>query len=233
MKLIDVLNKVALGEMKDIYVGSGRQTSKTRSKLISYVNEALRALYTDFPLSTKEVVIRLRNDMNVYTINSQYALSNGDSPVPLAQRYIEDSETFPFRDDILRIDEIFNILGITQDVNNRTSAYGISVVGFDQIQVPYPKEGERLVVTYQALPSEICCDAPDDYYVHLPLMFLELLAAYIGYLSYSGMNSPTAAAKGGELYGKYTVLKDRMQNNNVFNQNNTPYNTMFEERGFV
>ena len=236
MRLGDIITQLSYGELKDLHIGGsgkGNIPCRTRDKVISYINQALREIYVDFPMMTKEVTIALRDNVSVYTLHSDYAVCNKTSPVPQEHRYIEDTPRYPFTDDVMRIDEIHNITGNIQQVNNYTSPQSISVVGYNQVQVARPITGERLVVSYQATPKEIPQGACDNTEVDIPPTFAELLRSYVAYLAFGGMTTQTGMTKSGEYYGKYQMVANRLREVNVLNQHNTAYNALFDLGGWV
>lgn len=236
MKLGTLIEQLSYGELKDLHLGAGgkgKVPPQMRNKLISYINTAMRLIYTEFPLKTCEVIVGLRDDVSIYTLSSEYAKSNTDSDIPIEYRYIEDTLVNKFADDILRIDEVFSINGITQDVNNMASAFGVNVLNYNQIQVAMPKRGEKLSIVYTGLPKEICKCACDDTEVEVPPTFWEMLRAFVAYTAYSGMSTQTAGQKANEFIQKYEALKLIAKEKNVLNSFNTPYNTRFERGGFV
>lgn len=95
--------------------------------MISYVNQALQAVYEEFQLKTGEQIIVMQENVTIYSVAS-------DCIVVLAA-YDEDGNLLP--------------------LNDEKDPFSVMTPSYNEIQVPNPVEGEVLSVIYLAEPPVV------------------------------------------------------------------------------
>lgn len=95
--------------------------------MISYVNQALQAVYEEFQLKTDEQIIVMQENVTIYSVAS-------DCIVVLAA-YDEDGNLLP--------------------LNDEKDPFSVMTPSYNEIQVPNPVEGEVLSVIYLAEPPVV------------------------------------------------------------------------------
>ncbi|MCK5915253.1 MAG: hypothetical protein KAG92_03860, partial [Deltaproteobacteria bacterium] len=121
MTLGEVFKQLTYGELSQLSMGGsegGRVRPEDYERITAHVNMALRALYRRFFLASKEVIIDLHPQIQTYTIDRRFAITNQDSKEQIL--YVIDSIYEPYNNDLLKIEQIFNEGGEELYLNDRT-----------------------------------------------------------------------------------------------------------------
>lgn len=111
MKLKELFQNLALGELagSPFVELNGYELDETKlPRVIHAINQALTYIHTNFHLKQKQVVIQLNEAQGLYYLDSDYAISNHTSPY---QKYILDTESDKFTDDVLQVLGVYGIDG--------------------------------------------------------------------------------------------------------------------------
>lgn len=225
MKLDDIIFDLKSGELSShgIFVNLDKEN---KDRLISCINSGLLALYTRFPLLTKELVIKQRSDTTLYKLKSIYAVTNKEVGVP---KYIIDTVRDPFKEDVIRIesvqDECDNLL-----LNNTSECKVALTPSMDAIEIPNPCEGNYLFVVYQAKHHKVDEVANT---IELPEHLKQALLAYIAHRVYSGSTAQDAMAISQAFYQKYELLCAQYVEAGMTNQDDNEYSLQFDKGGWV
>lgn len=225
MKLDDIIFDLKCGELSShgIFVDLNQDN---KDRLISCINSGLLALYTRFPLLTKELVLKQRSDTTLYKLKSIYAFT--DKTVGVA-KYIVDTPKDPFKDDVIRIelvqDECNNLL-----LNNTSECKVALTPAMDAIEIPNPYEGNYLFVVYQAKHPKV--DEVNDA-IELPEHLKQALLAYVAHRIYSGSTAQDAMAISQSLYQKYELLCAQYVDTGMTNQDDNEYSQQFDKGGWI
>jgi len=170
--------------------------------VISYINLALTALFKRFLLRTGEVIIQQHPLLVKYYLRSAYAESNTASTESI--KYIMDSETYPFQDDVLKVEHVYSELGEEYIINDCTQPYPIYTPTFDTIaMVPTGEIPQAVAVVYRAKHPKIALDASFDPYttmLDIPEYILDALYARIGAYAYKGVSAEDTEASASRSY---------------------------------
>lgn len=176
-------------------------TEDNIERLIHHTNIALTELYTRFPLLTRELTLIQIGGKTTYKLSSKYTLSIIDTPS--YDKYIVDSEEFPFNDDLIRILKVYDEIGNELSINDPTTQCTVSVPAPNVIQLPFSVDTNTLFITYQAKHYEI--KSVDDELI-LPANFKPALLAYIAYRVYSGGSAQEHMNLANVLLQKYELF---------------------------
>lgn len=124
MTLQDIFDQLTYGELSQLSIGGGEAgiiNESNHSRVLAHVNLGLTDLYSRFTLKEGRVRMQLVTDRIEYPINSKFAVSNTRSRE--AVRYLIDSSTLPFQDDILKIERVLTDADIEMALNNPGNEY--------------------------------------------------------------------------------------------------------------
>lgn len=215
-------------------LGKGDIKPEYRPIINDHINKALLQLFALFPLKEKEVVVTLKENVSTYYLRKEYGKISGSDDIPYTSRYIDETPMNLFEGDVLRILTIRNKQGKIQYKNDMPACTDIRVPEFDAIQVPLPRTGEILFVSYSAAHPTIPDDAdPEKTHVHIPDSHLEAVCNYVGHLEYSSMTGERQMAKAQDYLNKFTYQCERISHLNLDNEGYAGTNTRFDKRGFV
>lgn len=223
--LNDVIVSLQDGPLLNVAYGS---TEADYPRLVRQINEALGILYSRFVLLEREVKIRLIDDQTVYPLRAYYADTYGDGHA----KFIADTETNPFTEDVIKITAAFDADG-EPVILNQANDTGISVYTptTGVVQITGFETGDEISLLYQAKHYKLDETALTAN-VHLPTMLYSALNAYIGYLVYSNMNGEEHVARGFAHLSKYEEICGMVENKDLANTSVVALTTKLEDRGF-
>lgn len=229
MLLSDIINDLRCGELAahGIFASYPVMSDLNKEKLLLGINSGLLALYTRFPLLTKEIVIRELDNLTLYKLSSKYAYSNTASQ---EVKYIMDTKEDPFIDDVLRIDAIFDGDGEELILNNTTCCRVALTPSMDTIEIPTPFLGSCLSVVYRARHPLVKDDTTD---IILPEHFRPALLAYIAHRIYSGSAGQDGMALSQAMYQKYELICSQYVDEGLVNRADGELYQQFNIGGWV
>lgn len=151
MKLQEIFDQLTYGELSNLSIGGGAAGVIGESawpRVLAHINLGLTALYKRFNLKEGRITLELQPGVFSYSLNSLYAVSNLSSSQ--AVRYIKDTTTIPFKDDILKVEKILTDDGIPFPLNDSSNCYSINTPSSTSIRVP-----EDVVDSGSDLPQEL------------------------------------------------------------------------------
>ena len=238
MTLTDIFNLLQYGELANVSISGGIDAAKGISSndwpiLITHINMAMTDMHTKLNLKEREVTVTQMEILSYYKLHSDHAESTpivGDKI-----KYIEDSVEAPFLDDIIRINDIFNVEGKTYAINDESDEYSLYLPKHDIVQVPYPIEGQPLHIMYKATHPKIALDItdPDSIEIDIPEYCVEPLLAYVASRVHASRITPEAQALSVNLLGKYTLMLTELKTYNVFHNDPNNTNIKLGDRGWV
>lgn len=205
MRLEELYQNLSFGVLSNLAVGdegSGVIPFKHQSKVCWAVNEALTALYGKFVLQEKEVQVRAYDQMTIYPLKKIYA-DQDTSVVP--QKFIADSVTEPFLEDVVRILDVYDEGGTRLVLNDPTGLGQVYTPNPTTVQIVKPVTGNTYFVMYQARHPKVLADELESI-IELPDVLMPALEAYVAYLVLSPMNGQEHAAKAAEHYARYEAI---------------------------
>jgi len=205
MFLSEVFEQLTYGELAQLSIGglpSGGILPADYPRLVTNINAALIELYTVFPLKTSQLSLQLYEHIALYTLHSDYALSNSSSTEPY--KYIIDTETAPFKNDILLVDNVFNEVGDEYPINESKEEYSVFLPSYNQIQVPFSQDENALAIVYRASPELLITSNidPESTWVPIPYQLMSCLIAFVLNKIHSSIGSGTTS-DAGMYFNKY------------------------------
>ena len=203
MKIIELFNELALGELSNIDIArEGVIKELAIPKVINAANEALLKLYSKFLLSERNLIIKVHKHITNYHLLKRFATSQeGISIEPYL--YILDNSNEIFEEDVIRIFDVYLNHTIKLPINDQTNPLSVYTPQYNIIQYPDPKDNEQLTVIYQAKPKLL---KEENLYTELfdvPWFLMDALKSYIAYKIYTSMNTVECTNKAIEYLTKY------------------------------
>lgn len=225
MKLSEIFDLLASGEMSQLYKGSDDKTvigENFYKDIAGSVQLGLNALYTRFNLKQNQLELRLVPGKRDYLLQSRFADQGcGEEPV----RYIADTEEAPFKNDILKITQIVTPLGFDLQLNNHANQYSCTTPNMITLRVPYamvnpvvntPDElkVQSLLVVYKAnhptlLPRGDWID-PERIEVELPYSHVTALLYFVASRAHNPVGMGNEFNSGNQWYQKYELECQRL-----------------------
>lgn len=259
MLLSDIFEQLVSGELAQLNMGDIDDLTvnvEDYPKVIPSMNLALVELYKRFPIRVEEVIIRQKEQLDTYVLHSKYAVSNTSSTEPI--KYIHDSIYEPFQDNVLRVEQAFNELGVELPINEEVdyaesilyqdtnyqpfigaagpdySYQSIKTPTYNSIQIlPHPEAENNILVKYRAAPIKIPVSQdiiPGEIEIDLPLAMLEPLLLYVGGRVYANMHGEDANSGAGYI-AKFEASCIKIEELNLFNKGNRT-NTKLDRAGW-
>lgn len=194
MKLDTLFQQLAFNELSQHKLSVSKVIKETDyPTVISHLNTALTALFSEFPLSYKEVTIKQFEGITDYILDTKYSVSEDDPTV--TEKYIYDTEENPFLDDVLRIDSGYDARGHEVPINDIEDVRSWFTPNPNTIQMPSPTEGALVAVIYRANHLVIPMDTVDlsAVTVNIPACLEEALRAYIASIAFVSLGNQTSA----------------------------------------
>jgi len=151
MTLQEIFDKLTFGELAQLSMGGGEAgviNSTNYSRVISHINLGLTSLYKRFPLKEGRVTIKLYPTISIYNINNKLAVSNSSSTEPI--KYVLDSISDPFKDDIHKIEGVFTDLEVEVPLNDHADMYSVYTPTATRLRIP-----EKLATQSDELPEHL------------------------------------------------------------------------------
>lgn len=138
MKLSQVFEQLTQGELSQVAIGGNGTTGQVAEAnyraVGNHVMLGLTSLYKRFNLKQSRLVVQLMPDIFTYPLQSKYALNNRGSTEPM--RWILDSPTALFKDDIIKIHKVSTGSGYYFPINDAMDPYSVVTPTMDSIRVP-------------------------------------------------------------------------------------------------
>ena len=178
MTLLELFRDLTYGELSQLALGNlipdeseSEPDAKSYAHLISHINLGLTELHKRYLLSAKEIYVEQYDHILTYQLHSDFAATNTESAE--VYKYILDTAENPFRDDILKIEMVFNEIGEELFLNKRVEEDSLFTPTHTSIQLPsalfcntlavqYRANHPKLDFTYGMDPSEIEILLPDS-----------------------------------------------------------------------
>ena len=187
MDINDFIEQMCLGELSNLYLGEQGQVELSpmrRKKMVSYVNQGLKALCSRFKLVQKELIIRGMDHVSLYPLRKEHSMTNGTSVL----KFIDDRHCDPFDGGVIKVLGVFNEMGMEFPLNDHNDNASLFTPSFDTLQITHAVSNQGYSVIYQALHPMIV-DADDGCTeFNLPPMLEEALMAFVAGKVYGHMN---------------------------------------------
>lgn len=219
MKVEDIFNDLIFGELSAHAIAmEGVVQDKDKPKLIAHLNVALTALYTRFPLLTKQLVVIQKSYITEYKLTTDHAMSNSDST---AVKYIYDSLGDPFTGDLLRIDAVYDEIGDELLLNSSEVCKVAATPAQNILEVPNPTDTNALFVIYRARHPVVTLTTTD---IELSEQLRPALLAYVASRVYAGGTAVEHATISATLMQKFELFCMQLEEYGMVNKNYTNLN---------
>lgn len=213
MKLSEFLQNIALGELQGsdlVELGGYEILERHRPRVINALNQALDYFYSIFPLKENQCVIRLTKGITRYYLDYDYADTNLGSTL----KYIADSPSNPFENDVLQVQAVFTDNGSSLSINDPLTYYGVSTPEYNCIQVPEAtlNNNKYLTVLYKAKHKRIELNAnPEKVIVSIPSSFEGALQTYVASLVFMFLRGDDNKQLSNSLFGKFKTQVEELK----------------------
>jgi hypothetical protein len=189
MILSDIFEQLQYGELAHLAVGQ-LDDAQNQKQVVAHLNLALLELHKRFWLISKNLIIQTYPELTEYIIDEAHLVSNQVSPE--SYKYILDSASDPFSNDLLKIEAIFDSEGEELPLNDENRDSSFFTPQYNILRSPSDFEGEVVLVRYRAKHPKIDLDCDSDQTeILLPDAYLEPLLLYIAHRASRILNSDT------------------------------------------
>jgi hypothetical protein len=194
MLLKDLLDNLIRIELNNIADGKPEWSEGNFSytKLIQCMSSGYIELHKRFTLKKEIVRIQPLEGVNDYVLDIKHALSNTASA---EIKFILDSETNPFSNNIAKIDGIHNYCGKPVDFNTTRFDDSIDLKDYRTLFIKEPDVNHPLTLVCRAIPAPIVLQDENEletYEIDLPYTYHEALILYAAGRAYSGRGAENA-----------------------------------------
>lgn len=238
MNLGKFLGSLTKTTLRNVNLGGNDQDGPTTfnyPELVYFINDGLTNLYQEFYFLSDEIYLQLFDNIQIYDLHSDFAVSNTASTEPL--KWIIDTAEKPFEDRILLIESVYNELGEELPLNDETDEASIYTPSPTSIQVVNPSSENALTVIYKkahdALTySEETHETSLEQKITLPLAAIQALKYYVAYAATETHPREEVQKQSLLFLQKFDAEVSRIRDKGVFVPNRTP-NTKLEKNGWL
>lgn len=242
--LDDVLRDLTYGEFSQLNLGNflpeeheNEPDPKAYAQLCSWINLGLKAIYSEFWLASEEIEIQLYDSIGTYILSDDYAVTNTASTQPT--KYIVDSISSPFTDNILKIENVYDEEGNELPLNDPNfvdeagNPFSLYTPTYRELQVPWPNSYNTLAVQYRATHPKIKYTYgmdPTAIEVKIPHALHEALLWYVASRGFGALGGDQGA-EGNDYYQKFQNRVTEVKNQGLYIQTE-PSNDRFADNGW-
>lgn len=175
MKLNDLLLELALGDLSNMaFSKNGIIDPSAHTRVITAINVALNDIFSRIPLSEKEVVIETLDWKNLYYIRKEHAVMD---PTPGFHKYLLDTPSNPFLDDLVKVLGVVNEVGDPLPMNDAEQWASVFIPTFDSVQFNHPGDKQIFAVQYQALHPKLVTSGEGylDQHIRVPAVLMDMV----------------------------------------------------------
>jgi len=245
MKVQEVFDQLRYGELSQLSIGTsaaGDIAEADYPKLLAHVSLGLTSLYKRFHLKENRVVLSLQPDQVRYSITSPYAVTARSRQTV---RYLLDTASAPFRDDLLKIEQVFTEGGLELPLNDKAQPYGcttpattvlevaLAVVNQD-MNLPDEWKTDQLELVYRASHPKIDVENFDLEYtqIELPEAYLEALLLFVASRIHNPIGAATEGQVGNNYFARYEAACQQLEQQNLQIDQGSQYDKL-SARGWV
>ena len=233
MKLEDLFSTLALGELSNLSLAeSGSITEPSKPKVINAINKAMMKLYTKFIISKNDLIIDMQMGVTNYHLLAKYAYSSADPELD-REPYIRDFLGEPFREDVIKILEVYADNGQRIPLNDANHMYSVFTPQYNVLHVPKSDGRHSLSLVYQAAPWPVSMETASDTDLIIPDVLEESLCSYIGYLMHTDIGTQESVIKGQSLLARYNDGMATAELQDLVNTSISTTNDKFHMRGWA
>lgn len=218
MLLQEVFDQLCVAELNNISVvdqATKQINPEDYRKVATAINAGLTQLHTRFLLRKGQLDVQLHPDVRTYQLASRNMIpSAGEAS---AAKYVWPA--MDFRDNLLKIQQVFDDQGRELSMNNHSTYFSVSETAIDTIVVPenlYDKHDVRkLRIVYRQNHKMIptCCDDldPESYGLTLPRSHLWALCLFVAARMHIPIGLQDATYSGNSFMSLFGAECDRLE----------------------
>lgn len=232
MKLSDLYTRLSVGEFSNLAIGSdgsGEIRPADKAKILVHINAGLLELYSRFLLVTKYLIVEMVENITNYHLISKYAETANCVSIP----YIKDLPGDPFKDDLIRVLEVFDGCKCKLSLNDDNNCHSLFTPAPQMVQVPNPVAGKPLFITYQARHLPLTDPLKPNQWIELPFILEDALLSYVAYRVFSNMNGQDHMVKAQEQLALYERRVTEVEAKDLVNMSPNVNTLKLHKRGFV
>jgi hypothetical protein len=237
MKLHELYGSLSNGELSNLHMAEeepGKIKEAAKPKIVRYINDALRNLYSRFILLEKSVLIQCHQHITNYHLLEQFAVcyepyEGGPSE---SIRYILDLPLERFEGDVIKIMTVYGDTGIKLPLNDEARSWSVFTPQSNMLQVPRPIDGQCLSIGYQARHPLITVE-DENQDILVPLVLETAFTSYIAYKVFSHMNTKESTAKAQEHLALYEAECSVVEEKDLVSSSVTTSNVRFYLNGWI
>ena len=214
VKLKNFLQNIALGELQSsplVPIGSWELNPDRVPQVIHALNQGLEYFYSNFPLKTNEVLIRIYPEITRYYLDSHYGYKGNSF-----KQYIIDTPDRPFEDDVLHILAVCSSTGEEYNINDDYGSFSIHTPEYNCIQVNGQIPEHYLVVQYRAKHPDIPLTEPmsSEMPIHIPSSYRAALQTYVACFVLQNMGGEHLQ-ESNALFAKFKTLTEELKQHGI------------------
>lgn len=233
MFLQEVFDQLTYGELSQTNIGGssvGEIISSNYPAMVAHTNMGLTRLHNRFSLQTGEVIIQQYEGVTIYYLEKRFTVSAGTEPI----KYIEDGFGTPFKENVIKIEEVFDELGNKYPLNDSNDEYSLFTPAYDRLQIPFPNATIAMSVMYRANHEKLSAIGldPETTELHIPYTLLEPLVYFIASRIFASRQTTEFGNESANWYGRYEAACRTLELYGVDNTDATSA-VVFEQGGWV
>lgn len=195
MYLQEIFDSLTYGELSQLSIGGGADGAIDEAnypRVLNHINLGLADLYKRFPIKQSRILLELVAGRFDYPLTSKFARANTKSRE--VTRYLVDSSTAPFKDDIIKVERVLTEDGVEMALNIEGDKYSVFTptstmltIHQDIIEMssdlPEELKTSRLELVYRAGHPKIVVGLglfdPERVEVQLPDTYLQALLLFV------------------------------------------------------
>ena len=236
MKLLDILEQLSQGELRQMAVGGSGKSGITPDKfpkVIPHIQMGLTELHKRFLMNTDVLVIQQMEGITEYFIHTDHAATNSEST---AKKYIQDTPFKPFNDNdyFLGIEKVSREDGFDYPLNDETQTWSVYTPSYNSVQVPFNDKENAMFVQFRANHPNLAKDGEGvlDQTVQISPVCLEALLLYVAGRYYSNSDIAESQQAGIVAMTNFERSCQRIKGENLNTVANTG-NEKLEINGWV
>lgn len=238
MKLQEVLDQLAYGELEQLYTGGGNDSGtllpEQQRRLIHHIELGLNALYTRFLLKKGRLTLVPIEGRTRYPLTPAFAVSNVDSSEP--ERWIDDTGN-AFNGDLLRIAKVTDtVTGCELPLNDSGNPLSLVTDEYNVLELPEGHEYTQLRIRYHAAHPKLLPQAhlnPAQISLELPETHLQALCLFVASRVLTPTGSTGEFHDGNNYATKYEAECQRLELGGYRGDEAAATNTHFCRGGWV
>lgn len=233
MNAHNILKQLSFTEFRNLSLsndGDGTIRKADMGALLTYINDGMSALVTQFQVTEKVVHVQLYDHITTYHLLSRFAVSQQPQP-HVDYPYILDLNGSPFKGDVNKVKAVWDNTGRKRVLNDESDMRSIFIMGKEAITVPYPENGVILFVHYQAKPMTVTVDNLDEE-VDIPDSLVPTLRAYVAHRLFMSMGTSDSMRIGQEYQTQYVMLINDLKSTDALSDSRFT-ESPFYERGWI